>query len=140
MEAQLPDFSAGNWVKLARFAVATSVLLTIVTLGILLFVEAPQQCRSWCLKNHQPLWEILALWGVPITIFNAFIAVRWNWVARRMVEKQQQQVRSLFFGRMTAPYVRPIPVTYIMIPMCAMGSTFAQLPLFLLILECWISQ
>jgi hypothetical protein len=39
MDTKLPEFDAGNWVKMARFAVAAGTLLSTVTAAILLMVD-----------------------------------------------------------------------------------------------------
>jgi hypothetical protein len=41
-DTQLPKFDADNWVKVARFAVAASVVLSAVTVAILLMFDPPQ--------------------------------------------------------------------------------------------------
>jgi len=128
-DTQLPKFDAGNWVKVARFAVAASVVLSAVTVAILLMFDPPNQCPNWHLKNaaSTSLWELLALWTAPLIVFGCFVAVRWNWVARKAAETE-------------GPII--VPVTYVMIPMCVATSVLSQFPLFLLVTECtdWLRQ
>jgi hypothetical protein len=134
---QLPKFDAGNWVKVARLAVAVSVALSLVTVAILLTADPPDQCPSWHLKNAHStsLWGEIVLWAVPMNVCASFIAVCWNWVARSAAESAGRQVRTLFFGPMTPP---AIPVTQVMIHMCVVMSLVSQIPLFLLVTQCLI--
>ena len=133
-DTQLPKFDAGNWVKVARFAVAASVVLSAVTVAILLMFDPPNQCPNWHLKDAQstPLWLFFAGWTMPMIVISCFIAVRWNWVARRAAETEGREVPTLF-GPMTPP---AIPVTHVMINMCLSMSLFSQLPLVFLVEEC----
>ena len=129
---QLPKFDAGNWVKVARLAVAASVALSAVTVAILLMVDPPNQCPNWHLKNTHStsLWENVVMFAVPINIFCCFMAVRWNRFARSAIESE---ARRGLFGHMTPP---AIPVTHIMVHMCVVMSLASQFPLFLLVTQC----
>jgi hypothetical protein len=131
--AQLPKFDAGNWVKLARLAVAASMALSAATVAMLLTTDPPNQCPDWHLKNAHStsLWEDVLVLTVPLNIFGCFIAVRWNWVARRAMESGGRQVRTLF-GHMTPT----IPVAYVLVNMCVMNSLVSQFPLYLLVTQC----
>ncbi len=128
---QLPRFDEGNWVKVARLAVAASVVLSLVTVAILLMADPPNQCPNWHLKDAHStsLWDEIALWTVPLSFCSGFIAVRWNRVARSAAESARRQMQPLFFGSLTPP---AIPVTQIMIHMCVVMSLVSQIPLFLL--------
>lgn len=68
---QLPKFDDGNWVKVARLAVAANVVLSGVTVAILLMAEPPDQCPSWHLKNAHStsLWEDVVMLTAPLNIF-----------------------------------------------------------------------
>jgi hypothetical protein len=90
---QLPKFDAGNWVKVARLAVAASVALSAVTVAILLMVDPPNQCPNWHLKNTHStsLWENVVMFTVPINIFCCFMAVRWNRFARSAIESEARR-------------------------------------------------
>jgi hypothetical protein len=80
-------------------------------------------------------WACLALWTTPMVVTGCFIAVRWNWVARRAALKLKEKVPTLFFGPVTPP---AIPVTYVMVRMCIAMSVFSQLPLIFLVEECTV--
>jgi len=84
-DTQLPKFDAGHWVKVARFAVAASAFLLAVTVAILLMFDPPNQCPNWHLKDTHStsLWTALAVCTTPLVVIGCFIAIRWNWVARR---------------------------------------------------------
>jgi hypothetical protein len=126
---QPPEFDAGSWVKMARFAVVAGVVLSTATVAILLMVDPPKQCPNWT-----PLWEMLAVLSAPLLVIAGFVAIRWNWVAQRAAKHQGR--RMLFewlFGPMTPP---AIPVTYFMVRLCVAGSLLAQLPLFALVVQC----
>ena len=129
-DTQLPKFDAGNWVKVARFAVAASVVLSAVMVAILLMFDPPNECPNWHLKDaaSTPLWALLAMWTTPMIVFSCFIAVRWNWMARKAAEAD---------GRGMI-----VSVTYVMVPMCVATSVLSQFPLFLLVTECtdWLRQ
>ncbi len=128
-DTQPPEFDAGNWVKMARCAVAASVVLSAVTVAILLIVDPPKQCPSWT-----PLWEMLAALTAPLLIMTGFVAIRWNWVARRAAKHQRRKMLfETLFGPMTPP---AIPVTYFMVNLCVAGSLLSQLPLFALVIQC----
>ncbi len=133
---QLPKFDDGNWVKVARLAVAASVVLSGLTVAILLMAEPPDQCPSWHLKkaHSTSLWEDVVMLTAPLNIFCCFIAVRWNWFARRAIESMDRQGGTLF-GHMTPP---AIPVTHIMVHMCVVMSLLSQWPLFLLVTQCMV--
>jgi hypothetical protein len=139
-DAQRRNFDEGNWVKVARFAVAASVVLSAVMAAILLMFDPPNQCPNWHLKdkNSISLWAFLAVWTTPLVLSGCFIAVRWNWVARRAALKLEEKVPTLFFGPVTPP---AIPVTYIMVRMCIVMSVLSQLPLGLPVVECadWLT-
>src|SRR5215467_4619820 len=122
-DTQPPEFDAGNWVKMARFAVAASVVLSTVTVAILLMVDPPKQCPSWT-----PLWDMLAVLSAPLLVMTGFVAVRWNWIARRAAKHQgRRMLLETLFGPRTPP---AIPVTYFMLNGCVAGSLLSQLPLF----------
>jgi len=128
-DTQPPEFDAGNWVMIARFAVAAGVLLSAVTVAILLMVDPPKQCPGWT-----PLWEMLAVLSAPLLVVTGFVAIRWNWVARRAANHQR---RRFLFERLFGPITRPaIPVTYFMVNLCVAGSLLSQLPLFALVIQC----
>ena len=130
-DTQLPKFDAGNWVKVARFAVAASVVLSAVIVAILLMFDPPNECPNWHLKDaaSTPLWALLAMWTTPMIVFSCFIAVRWNWLARKAAETDGRELPSPV-GPVT------VPVTYVMVPMCLWTSLLSQFPLFLLVTEC----
>ena len=69
-DTQLPKFDADNWVKVARFAVAASVVLSAVTVAILLMFDPPNQCPNWHLKDAHstPLWLFFAGWTMPMIV------------------------------------------------------------------------
>jgi hypothetical protein len=128
-DRQPPEFDAGNWVKIARFAVAASAVLSAVTVAILLMVDPPSQCPGW-----NSLWEMVALLSAPLLAVTGFAAIRWNWVARKAATYQRRRMLlERLFGPMTPP---AIPMTYFMVNMCVAGSLFAQLPLFILVVRC----
>jgi hypothetical protein len=132
--AQLPKFDAGNWVKVARLAVAASVALFAVTIAILLLADPPNQCPNWRLKNARstPLWDDVVIFTAPLNILCCFIAVRWNWFARKITESEGRQ-GGMLFGHMTPP---AIPATHVMVHMCVAMSLVSQFPLFLLVTQC----
>jgi len=126
---QPPEFDAGNWVKMARFAFAAGVFLSAVTVAILMMVGPPKRCLGWT-----PLWEMLAVLSAPLLFMTGFVAIHWNWVARRAAEHQR---RRLLFERLFGPMTPPaIPVTYFMVILCVAGSLLSQLPLFALVIQC----
>lgn len=126
---QPPEFDASNWVKMARFAFAAGVILSVVTVAILLMFDPPKQCPSWT-----PLWEMLAGLSAPLLVMTGFVAIRWNWVARTAAKHQR---RRLLFERMFGPMAPPaIPATYFMVRLCVAGSLLTQLPLFTLVIQC----
>jgi hypothetical protein len=134
-DTQPPEFDAGNWVKMARFAVAAGVVLSAVTVAILLMVDSPKQCPRWT-----ALWEMLAMLSAPLLVMTGFVAIRWNWVARRAAKYQR---RKLLFERLFGPMILPaIPVTYFMVILCIAGSLLSQLPLFALVTQCtdWLRR
>jgi hypothetical protein len=69
-DMQPPKFDEGNWVKVARSAVAASVVLSAVMVAILLMFDPPNQCPNWHLKNKYStsLWAFLALWTTPLVV------------------------------------------------------------------------
>ena len=107
----------------AAVAVAAGVACSAAMAVILLTVATPHRCPGWHLPNtaRTSLWQLFSLWTVPIIAFNAFLVVRWNWVARRAAET----------GRPS-----PVPVTYILLGMCLLGSATSQVPLALLVVSC----
>ena len=128
-DAQPPEFDAGNWGKMARFAVAAGVVLSAATVAILLMVNPPKQCPSWT-----PLWQMLAVLSAPLLAMTGFVAIRWNWVAR---EAAKHQRRTMLFERLFGPMTPPaIPATYFMLSLCVAGSLLSQLPLFALVIQC----
>jgi hypothetical protein len=130
-DTQRLKFDGGNWVKVARFAVAASVVLSAAMVAILPMFDPPNQCPNWHLKDaaSTSLWELLALWTTPLMVFGCFIAVRWNWVARKGAETDGRELPTSF-----GPMI--VPVTYVMIPMCVANSVLSQFPLFLLVTAC----
>ena len=126
---QPPEFDAGNWVKMARFAVAAGVVLSATTVAILLIVDPPKQCPSWT-----PLWEMLAMLSAPLLAITGFVAIRWNWIAQRAAKHQR---RRLLIERLFGPITPPaIPATYFMVHLCVAGSLLSQLPLLALVIQC----
>jgi hypothetical protein len=123
IDPQLPDFDAGNWFNVAKCALAASVVLAAAMTAVLLIFDPPAQCPDWRFgKTHATsLWEMLALWTMPVLVFNCFIVLRWNWFARKAAETARPMAA---------------PVTYIMTRMCLLGAVAAQVPLFFLITEC----
>jgi hypothetical protein len=135
-DTQPPKFDAGSWVKMARFAAAASVVLLAGMVAILQMFDPPNQCPGWHLKDMHStsLWTFLAMWTTPLVVINCFIAVRWNWVARRAALRlTDEKVPTLFFGPITPP---AIPVTYFMVRMCIWMSLLSQLPLIFVVEEC----
>jgi hypothetical protein len=130
-DTQLPKFDADGRVKVARFAVAASVVLSAVTAAILLMFDPPNQCPNWHLNDpaSTSLWELLALWTTPAIVFSSFIALRWNWVAQKAAETDGPEELTPFGPMM-------VPVTYVMVPICVATSLLSQFPLFLLVTEC----
>ena len=130
LDTKPPEFDAGNWVKMARFAVAAGALLSTVTAAILLMVDPPKQCPNWHLSDEHstPLWGMWATFVLFLLVPACFIAFRWNWVARRAAKhpRRKMLVEGLF-GPMTPP---AIPVTYVMVNLCVAASLLSQLPLF----------
>jgi hypothetical protein len=130
-DTHLPKFDAGGWVKVARLAVAASVVLSAVMAAILLIFDPPNQCPNWHLKDpaSTSLWGLLALWTTPPIVFGSFIALRWNWVAQKVAETDGPEELTPF-GPVT------VPVTYVMVPICVATSLLSQFPLFWLITQC----
>jgi hypothetical protein len=136
MDTQPPQFDTGNWVKMARFAVAAGMLLSAVTAAILLMVDPPKQCPNWHVddKHSTSLWETWAVFVLLFLVPACFIAFRWNWFARRAAKHQRRKMLfAILFGPMTPPV---IPVTYFMVIACVAGSLLSQLPLFGLVTQC----
>jgi hypothetical protein len=108
-------FDADKWVKVARLAVAASLMLSAVTVVILLVVTPSNQCPGWHLKNAHStsLWDDVVMLTAPLNILSCFIAVRWNWLARRVIESMDRP-GGMLFGHMTPP---AIPATHVMIHM-----------------------
>src|SRR5215467_12902341 len=136
MDTEPAEFDAGNWVRMARFAVTVGTLLSIVTAAILLTVDPPKQCPSWHLndKHSTSLWGMWAML-VPFFLVPAgLIAFCWNWVARRAAKHQRRKMLvERLFGPMTPP---AIPVTYFLVNVCVAASLLSQFPLFALITQC----
>ena len=134
-DTQLPKFDAGHWVKVARFAVAASAFLLAVTVAILLMFDPPNQCPNWHLKDRHStsLWTALAVCTTPLVVIGCFIAIRWNWVARRGALKLDEKVPTMFFGPVTPP---AIPVTDVMVSTCIAISVFSQIPLIFFVEQC----
>jgi len=136
MDMEPPEFDAGNWVKMARFAVAAGTLLSAATAAILLTVDPPKQCPNWHLsdKHSTSLWGMWATLVLFFLVPTGFIAFRWNWVARRAAKhRRRKMLVERLFGPMTPP---AIPVTYFMVNVCVAASLLSQLPLFFLITQC----
>jgi hypothetical protein len=136
MDMQSPQFDAGNWVKMARFAAAAGTLLSTVTAAILLAADPPKQCPNWHFSDEHStaLWEMWATFVLFLLAPACFIAFRWNWVARQAAKHQRRKMLfERLFGPMTPP---PIPVTYFMVILCVVASLLSQLPLFALITQC----
>jgi hypothetical protein len=136
MNTQPPEFDTGNWVKMARFAVAAGTLLSTITAVILLMVDPPKQCANWHLndKHSTPLCEMWAACVLFLLVPACFIAFRWNWVAGRAAKHQRRKMLfESLFGPMTPP---SIPLTYFMVIVCVAGSMLSQLPLFALVFQC----
>ena len=136
IDKQPPEFDGGDWVKMARFAAAAGTLLSTVTAAILLMVDPPKQCPNWYLNDGHStsLWGMWATLVLLFLISACFIAICWNWTARKAATYQRRKllIESLF-GPMTPP---AIPVTYIMVILCVAGSLVSQLPLLALITQC----
>jgi len=120
----------------ARIAVAVSVALSAVMVAILLFADPPNQCPNWHSKNAHSgsLWDGVFMLTVPLNILCCFIAVRWNWFAKKTIESEERQGGTLF-GHMTPP---AIPVTHVMVHVCIAMSLVSQFPSFLLVTQCLV--
>jgi hypothetical protein len=127
---QLPKFDANNWIKIARYAGAASAVLWATMVAILLVFDPPNQCPDWHLKDaaSTSVWALMAV-TAPFVVFSGFIAIRWNWVARKAAETEGRELPTPF-GLVT------VPVTYVMVPVCVATSLFSQLPLIFLVEEC----
>jgi len=119
---RFPNSAAGCPVNLARTAVASSAMLSLIMTATMLTFDPPDRCPQWHLPDASgtSLWLLLVLWTVPIMAFNGFIVARWRWVERVAAERARQAV----------------PVSYVLARMCVLGSLISQLPLFLLIFRC----
>jgi hypothetical protein len=132
-DEQLPEFDSGNWVKLARSVAAAGTLLSTVTAATLLMVDPPKQCPNWHLDDvhSTPLWQ---MWATCVLVPACFIAFRWNWVAQRAAKYRRRKLLiERPFGPMTPP---AIPVTCVMVVVCAAGSLLSQFPLLALVVRC----
>src|SRR5216684_7638213 len=111
---QLPKFDAGNWVKVARLAVAASVALSAVTVAILLMVDPPISVQTGTSRTHTRLR--CGRTSLCLRCPSIFFVVSWPFVGTGSREAQLRAKRDEgLFGHMTPP---AIPVTHIMVHMC----------------------
>jgi len=57
---QPPEFDAGNWGKMVRFACRGWRVSIDCTVAILSMVDPPERCPAWT-----PLWEMIVLASRP---------------------------------------------------------------------------
>jgi hypothetical protein len=78
-------------VKFARFSVAASIAVAVITAVMLLTVKPPTQCPDWRLPDggRTSMWVLLAGWTTPFLAGGCFVAICWNWVIRRMIKDKR---------------------------------------------------
>ena len=115
-----------HWHRLARLAVAASVVLQLILVAVLLFVEPPKQCPNWHLadKRLTPLWLPLFMFTVPLIAALIFMVVRWNWLIQKAIE--------------SVDYPTTTPVSYILVITVMWGCVMSLLPWALIVSKCGI--
>ena len=115
-----------HWHRLARLAVAASVVLQVILVAVLLFVEPPKQCPNWLLpdKRLTPVWLPFFMFTVPLIAALVFMVARWKWLIRKAIE--------------SADYPTTTPVSYILVITVMWGCVMSLLPWALLVSKCGV--
>ena len=115
-----------HWHRVARLAVAASVVLQLILVAVLLFVEPPKQCPNWHLtdKRMTPLWLPLSMFTVPLIAALILMVVRWKWLVQKAIE--------------SIDYPITIPVSYVLVITVFGGCIMSLLPWAVLLSECGV--
>src|SRR5262249_20831187 len=84
-----PDLYSDHLYRIARLAVAASVLLSVMLAAVLVFVEPPRACPGWHLPNQRSdaTWLPGFMFTVLLGAVLIFMIVRWRWLIRKAIEK-----------------------------------------------------